>query len=146
MAGRYIPPHMRGSIDSSSGADHSMRTERRPEDGYTLEEISNQYSFDHKKQLGTLNRALKSVGEQEKHTLGFIIIFQGQHPTWPPKIFCKTNLYLLPRTDTLPSMWDDPLFTCPNMSHKNARPCPGEHTFFQRPTLILLICSLNETR
>ena len=104
MAGRYIPPHMRGSTDSSSNGAPPVKAERKPEDGYTLDEISNQYSFDHKKQLGTLNRASKFVEEDEKHTLGFIIIFKGQHPKWPPKICCKTNLFLLPRPDALPSM------------------------------------------
>lgn len=104
MAGRYIPPHMRGSTDSSSTGTPPVKAERKPEDGYTLDEISNQYSFDHKKQLGTLNRASKFVGEDEKHTLGFIIIFKNQHPKWPPKIYCKTNLFLLPRVETLPSM------------------------------------------
>ncbi|CAF9908802.1 hypothetical protein IMSHALPRED_007499 [Imshaugia aleurites] len=93
---------MRGSTSSSSAEMPSVKAERKAEDGYTLEEIANQYSFDHKKQLGTLNRAPESVEEDEK-TLGFVIVFQGQHPRWPPKVFCKTNLYLLPKTDTLPS-------------------------------------------
>ena len=104
MAGRYIPPHMRGSIDDASVKSSSVKAQRKPEDGYTLDEIANQYSFDHRKQLGTLNRASKFVEEEEKHTLGFIIVFKGQHPKWPPRIFCKTNLFLLPKTDTLPSM------------------------------------------
>lgn len=103
MAGRYIPPHMRGSYDSSSAATLSVKAERKPEDGYTLEEISYQYSFDNRKQLGTLNRSSKFVEEEEKFTLGFVIVFKGQHPKWPPRIFCKTNLFLLPKTDTLPS-------------------------------------------
>lgn len=104
MAGRYIPPHMRGSTGSSSAEVPSVKAERKPEDGYTLEEISNQYSFDHKKQLGTLNRVSTFVEEEEKLTLGFVIVFKNQHPKWPPKIFCKTNLHSLPKTDTLPSM------------------------------------------
>lgn len=103
MAGRYIPPHMRGSTGSSSTEVPSVKSERKPEDGYTLEEISNQYSFDHKKQLGTLNRISIFVEDEEKFTLGFVIVFKDQHPKWPPKIFCKTNLFLLPKTDTLPS-------------------------------------------
>ena len=95
---------MRSSTNSPSAGIPSVKTERKPEDGYTLEEISYQFSFDHKKQLGTLNRASKFVKEEEKNTLGFIIVFKGQHPKWPPRIFCKTNLSLLPKTDTLPSM------------------------------------------
>ena len=105
MAGRYIPPHMRGSTGSSSAEMPSAQVERRSEDGYTLEEIAYQYSFDHKKRLGTLNRASIFVEEEEKHTLSFVIVFKDQHPKWPPKIFCKTNLFLLPKTDTLPSMY-----------------------------------------
>lgn len=122
MAGRYIPPHMRGPTDSSSSGTSPVKAKRKPEDGYTLDEISNQYSFDHKKQLGTLNRASRFVEEDEKHTLGFIIIFKGQHPKWPPKIFCKTNLFLLPRTDALPSMYNDHPYSCASTSHKLARP------------------------
>lgn len=112
MAGRYIPPHMRGSSGSSSTEAPTVKAERKPEEGYTLEEICNQYSLNHKKQLGTLNRRSLFVDEEEKFKLGFIIVFKGQHPKWPPKIFCKSNLRLLPHSDTLPSMyisWDDPL-------------------------------------
>ena len=105
MAGRYIPPHMRGTSGSSSSEEPSVKAERKPEDGYTLDEISYQYSFDHKKQLGTLNRASQIVEEEGKFSLGFVIVFKDQHPRWPPKIFCKTNLLLLPKTDTLPSMY-----------------------------------------
>lgn len=102
MAGRYIPPHMRGSPGFSAEVT-SVTAERKPEDGYTLEEISNQYSYDNKKRLGTLNRISQFVEEEERLTLGFVIVFKDQHPKWPPKIFCKTNLFLLPKTDTLPS-------------------------------------------
>lgn len=104
MAGRYIPPHMRGSPGSSAELT-SVTAERKPEDGYTLEEISNQYSYDNKKRLGTLNRISQFVEEEERLTLGFVIVFKDQHPKWPPKIFCKTNLFLLPKTDALPSMY-----------------------------------------
>lgn len=127
MAGRYIPPHMRGSTGSSSAQQPSAKAERKPEDGYTLDEIANQYSFDHKKQLGTLNRVSLSIEEEEKFTLGFVIVFEGQHPRWPPKVFSKTNLFLLPKTDTLPSMYiscDDRSYTNPDMSHKVTRSCP----------------------
>ena len=148
MAGRYIPPHMRGSTESTSVGVISTKTERKPEDGYTLEEICNQYSFDHKKQLGTLNRASKFVEEEEKHTLGFVIVFKGQHPDWPPRIFCKTNLFLLPRTDTLPSMWYHNPYTCPNTSHKTARLCSRSPLFLLTLNirLIVLVCLWNERR
>lgn len=82
-----------------------VKAERKPEDGYTLEEIANQFSFDHKKKLGTLNRASISVEEEETPNLGFVIVFKDQHPKWPPKIFCKTYLFLLPKTETLPSTY-----------------------------------------
>ena len=104
MSARYIPPHMRPSNSSSSVEGPTVKVERKPEDGYTLEEISHQYLFYNKSQLGTLNRAIKYSEEEEKSSLGFVIVFKGQHPRWPPKIFCKTNLFLLPKTDTLPSM------------------------------------------
>ena len=111
MAGRYIPPHMRGSTGSSSAEKPMVKAERKPEDGYTLEEIANQFSFDHKKKLGTLNRASISVEEEETPNLGFVIVFKDQHPKWPPKIFCKTYLFLLPKTETLPSTYISRMIT-----------------------------------
>lgn len=124
---------MRGSTGSSSSELSSVKAERKPEDGYTLEEISNQYSFNNIKQLGTLNRASEFVEEGDKYSIGFVIVFKDQHPKWPPKIFCKTNLFLLPQTDTLPSMyvsWDDPFFTCPKIGHKTVRLKLGAKYFF----------------
>ena len=124
MAGRYIPPHMRGTAGSSS-TEPSVQAERKPEDGYTLDEISYQYSFDHKNKLGTLNRASQIVDEEGKFTLGFVIVFKDQHPKWPPKIFCKTNLLLLPKTDALPSMyssWNDFICLCPSDPSSGTRP------------------------
>lgn len=141
MAGRYIPPHMRGSTGSSSPEVPSVKAERKPEDGYTLEEIRNQYYFDSKKQLGTLNRISVFVEEEENFTLGFVIVFKGQHPKWPPKIFCKTNLFLLPKTDTLPSMyisWDDPLYTCPTMGYGTPRPFFRSQMYLLAPKICLI--------
>ena len=148
MAGRYIPPHMRGSTGSSAEL-LSVKIERKPEDGYTLEEISNQYSFRHVKQLGTLNRASIDVEDGEKSTLGFVIVFKDQHPKWPPKIFAKTNLFLLPKTDTLPSMsnsWDDYLAHAPTWATKTARSCFRPHLFLLVPDIrrITQFCSLNK--
>lgn len=149
MAGRYIPPHMRGSTGSSAEMP-SAQAERKSEDGYTLEEIACQYSFDHKKRLGTLNRASIFVEGEEKSTLSFVIVFKDQHPKWPPKIFCKTNLFLLPKTDTLPSMyiqWDDtPPYTCPNIYHNTARLCFRSQVSFLNLyiCLITLVCSPNK--
>ncbi len=147
MAGRYIPPHMRGSAGPSAESP-GVEAERKPEDGYTLEEIANQYSFGYKR-LGTLNRASNTVEEEGKYTLGFVILFKDQHPKWPPKIFCKTNLFLLPKTDTLPSMymtWDDPSHTSPNIGRKTARLCLRSQLFLLVPNIrcISSICSLNK--
>ncbi|MCJ1458585.1 hypothetical protein MMC28_008958 [Mycoblastus sanguinarius] len=89
MPGKYIPPHMRGT----STTDRSPKTERKPEDGYTLEEIAGQFGYENKGKLGTLNSDC-----DEGSQLGFVIVFKDQHPGWPPSVFCKTNLHLLPRS------------------------------------------------
>ncbi|MCJ1274393.1 hypothetical protein MMC21_002189 [Puttea exsequens] len=88
---------------------------RNPDDGYTLEEIATQ--FDCKHQPGTLNKVFASdhefseaagKAEQSKddkdgrEILTFILLFKHQHPHWPPKIFCKSHLHLLPSPDLCP--------------------------------------------
>ena len=96
MAGRYIPPHLRGASKSSTLSDSSTPTpERDPAKGYSYEEVSNQ--FECKAKLGTLNSASEDgVNGSTQQSLSFIIVFKDQHPEWPPKIFCKSNLNLLP--------------------------------------------------
>ncbi len=98
MAGRYIPPHMRGTSKSSTPSDGQTQIpERDTSKGYTYDEISNQ--FDCRAKLGTLNSAGRDGDDGTvQESLSFIIIFKDQHPEWPPKIFCKSNLNLLPPT------------------------------------------------
>ena len=112
MAGRYVPPHMRSKV---SPTPSNPVANRNPDDGYTLEEIATQ--FDCKHQPGTLNKVFASdhefseaagKAEQSKddkdgrEILTFILLFKHQHPHWPPKIFCKSHLHLLPSPDLCP--------------------------------------------
>lgn len=86
---------MRGTSKSSTPSDGQTQTpERDPSKGYSYDEISNQ--FDCKAKLGTLNSAGRDGDDGTvQEALSFIIIFKDQHPEWPPKIFCKSNLHLL---------------------------------------------------
>ena len=79
---RYIPPVLRSK---QASAQNETPVERKSEDGYSIEEICHQ--FDHNIKPGTLN------GGDE---LAFILLFSDQHPQWPSRIFCKSNLQLLP--------------------------------------------------
>lgn len=64
---------------------------RDPAYGYTVEEISIQ--FDSVKSRPT---TLNGAGYyQDDQRLAFIILFMGQHPEWPPKVLCKSNLRFL---------------------------------------------------
>ena len=97
MAGRYVPPHLRGASESSVSPDTSTQaSERDPATGYSHDEVSNQ--FDCGIKLGTLNSAGEHNDDPSKESLSFIIVFKDQHPQWPPKIFCKSRLHLLPPT------------------------------------------------
>ena len=78
---RYIPPALRSK---QAAVENETPIDRKPEDGYFLEEIC--YQFDHKYKPGTLNG---------RDQLAFILLFSHQHPQWPSKIFCKSNLRLL---------------------------------------------------
>lgn len=78
MAGRYIPPHMRGS-NGSSVEVLSVKAERKPEDGYIFEGVFNQYFFRDKKQLGILNRASTDVEEGVKSIICFVFVFRDQY-------------------------------------------------------------------
>ncbi|KAL8684462.1 MAG: hypothetical protein Q9218_008281, partial [Villophora microphyllina] len=94
MAGRYIPPHLRQKdagqqgTPSSSSAPQLQIKERSLSDGYTPEEIANQFGLPSTEKVGTLNA-------DESGKLAFVLVFKDQHPEWPPKIFCKSNLHLL---------------------------------------------------
>jgi len=90
MSARYLPPHLRTQPPSSSPPP----AERTPNDGYTLEELAHQFDCKHK--VGTLNSNAEKGIDWDHPSLAFIVIFKDQHPHWPPKIFCKTNLNLLP--------------------------------------------------
>lgn len=103
---KYIPPHLRGPQRSTDASNEPSTRIRDPFEGYTLEEIAQQFGYGDTK-LGTLNTLRpRPTGEPEeggnegekeyKEELGFIVVFKNQHPEWPPKIFCKSNLHLLP--------------------------------------------------
>ena len=96
MAGKYIPPHMRAKAGSSTSSDSPTQApERDPARGYSYDELANQ--FDCTAKLGTLNSASQDGKDGSSEApLSFIIIFKDQHPEWPPMVFCKSNLHLLP--------------------------------------------------
>ena len=134
MAGRYVPPHLRNNnkttttqvhdeTEAATANDVKIGRRRKPEDGYSLEEICFQFGLDSVLRIGTLNPATShddggggggDVGdatlsiegggrgrsdegnEKGRGQLGFVLLFKDQHPDWPPKIFCKSNLHLLP--------------------------------------------------
>ncbi len=85
-----MPPHLRNQPPSSPPSP----AERTPNDGYTLEELARQFDCNHK--VGTLNSDSEKGIDWDHSSLAFVVIFKDQHPHWPPKIFCKTNLNLLP--------------------------------------------------
>jgi len=103
----YVPPQLRNKPPAipSPSPFNPTKTFGDPSEGYTLREIAAQFHYGQSK-LGTLNtkdpRRLNDPKENEKpydisnETLGFIIIFKDQHPQWPPKVLCKSNLHLLP--------------------------------------------------
>lgn len=93
MAGKYMQPHMRKQAASSS-LPANPTLEREPEDGYTTTELANQFDCKHK--VGTLNGSSVLGKDWDHSSLAFIVLFRDQHPQWPPTIFCKTNLNLLP--------------------------------------------------
>ncbi|KAI9795729.1 MAG: hypothetical protein M1835_005292 [Candelina submexicana] len=93
MAGRYIPPHLRNkeNVNSANGEP------TKPEDElYTLNEIISQFGQVVGKP-GTLN-----ASESKPDTLAFILVFREQHPNYHSRgeIFCKSNLHLLPHTES----------------------------------------------
>ena len=116
MAGRYVPPHMRNKA-SSTGNEAAGKFERKLEDGYTLEEIANQ--FGSKQKTGTLNSGIA------EGALAFIVLFRDQHPQWPPQIFCKSNLHLLPAekdANTIGDIYD-------SEAHPKAKGTSGNETY-----------------
>ncbi|KAL8696734.1 MAG: hypothetical protein Q9201_007508 [Fulgogasparrea decipioides] len=95
MASRYVPPHLRSKQQNSqqqhsSPSPQAKTKERNPSDGYTADEIANQFGCAPDTKVGTLNAA-----EADESKLAFVLVFKDQHPEWPPRIFCKSNLHLL---------------------------------------------------
>ncbi|KAL8728740.1 MAG: hypothetical protein Q9181_005241 [Wetmoreana brouardii] len=94
MASRYIPPHLRSKQQDSQKQHHpspeANAKERNPSDGYSADEIANQFGCAPDTKVGTLNAA-----EADESKLAFVLVFKDQHPEWPPRIFCKSNLHLL---------------------------------------------------
>ena len=122
---RYVPPALRGK--QASAVDETP-AERKAEDGYSSEEICNQ--FDYKTKPGTLNG-----GNQ----LAFIMLFSDQHPQWPPRIFCKSNLQLLSSNTENPedaSRVIDPEVPPPSHPiHESDQLAKSIPVFIQDPTL-----------
>lgn len=79
---RYVPPALRNKQASEA---EEAGTERDLKKGYTIKEICHQFDY-------PLNEASTLNGGRR---LAFILLFGDQHPQWPPKIFCKSNLHLL---------------------------------------------------
>lgn len=95
MASRYIPPHLRATSSQQSfpgastapgqqGGDDSPRGPLH----YSLEDLAAHYRVSEKQ--GTLNHA-----DSDEGSISHILVYHDQHPDWPGKIFCKTNLNLL---------------------------------------------------
>lgn len=60
---------------------------------FSISEIHNQFDLDTNSGGGrTLNASVSAPGE-----LAYVVVFRGQHKDWPPQIFCKSNLHLLPK-------------------------------------------------
>ena len=93
-----MPPHLRNQNRSTD--ETSTNAVRDPDDGYTVEELANQFDCKHK--VGTLNSNSDKGVNWDPSSLAFIVIFKDQHPQWPSEIFCKTNLNLLPGSTALP--------------------------------------------
>lgn len=115
-----MPPHMR-----NQQAPTPPSVERNPEDGYTMEELSHQFNCKHK--VGTLNSNDDLGKDWDPSSLAFIVLFRDQHPQWPNKICCKTNLNLLPadpleRTHTYGG--DEPEGKQPTITAPNKGPGP----------------------
>lgn len=111
-ASPYIPPHMRRTLNTptSSSNPHDQTSERDPATGYTSDEIATQFSCT--TALSTLNST-----DHDNNSLSFILVFAHQHPEWPPKIFCKSNLHLLPSPPKHP-----------DIDAKNAQPSASQET------------------
>ena len=122
---------MRGTARPSNSADSSTQArERDPARGYSYEEITNQ--FDCKAKLGTLNSAgPEGVNGSTKESLSFVIVFKDQHPEWPPKIFCKSNLHLLPITPTVAI--DEKIPNLPSYDEQIAAPIVQTSESFMNP-------------
>ncbi|KAL9042344.1 MAG: hypothetical protein Q9214_003808 [Letrouitia sp. 1 TL-2023] len=102
MAGRYVPPHMRNKGDTANGS--STGAQLKPPNDYSLDEICHQFDFISKPGTlnGRTNEGEEGAGKDTDGNLAFILVFKDQHPEWPPKIFCKSNLHLLPSPATTP--------------------------------------------
>ncbi|KAI4165304.1 MAG: hypothetical protein LQ342_001172 [Letrouitia transgressa] len=102
MASRYVPPHMRNKGETANGS--STGAQSKPPNDYSLAEICHQFDFISKPGTlnGKTNEGEEGSGKETNGELAFILVFKDQHPEWPPKIFCKSNLHLLPSPATNP--------------------------------------------
>jgi hypothetical protein len=89
MPAKYTPPHMRGIIGDNGIASNQPAVEQQE---YSLKEI--QYQFGNPPSaISTLNVSACAPG-------AYIVIFLHEHKDWPPTIFCKSNLHILPKDPT----------------------------------------------
>ncbi|KAI9804884.1 MAG: hypothetical protein M1825_001253 [Sarcosagium campestre] len=89
MAQRYVPPALRKSLSSVDDADKPSHPSSK-RSCFTRREIESHYD-PLVGSSGTLNARATAPNE-----LAFIFVYKGAHPTYPPYIFCKSNLHLLP--------------------------------------------------
>lgn len=95
-SGSYVPPHLRKLRTQGGETTALPQLTASPTSGnrtsfYTLDEICTQLGGSH-----------NTIGESaaDPPSVSRFIVHDGQHPEWPPKLFCKTNLALLPNLDT----------------------------------------------
>ena len=102
---RYVPPALR---NQQAFAEVEIPIARNPKDGYSIGEIRHQ--FDYQIGLRTLNGNDQQI---------FILLFDDHHPQWPSKIFCKSNLHLLPSLATN-SVNMSPIIDCDGSPESNS--------------------------
>lgn len=93
---------MRNKGDTANGS--STRAQSELPNDYSVAEICHQFDFMSKPGTlnGKTNDGVEGSDKDMNGELAFILVFKDQHPEWPPKVFCKSNLHLLPSAGTVP--------------------------------------------